>query len=77
MDKKHIQHLYWRAGFGLNPQELSIQENKNRSDLIDELFLKSAKPKPLTVNTSEFNRFNSKMLNTNKEARKEFNKLNT
>ncbi|MCB0556791.1 MAG: DUF1800 domain-containing protein [Phaeodactylibacter sp.] len=33
-----IQHLYWRAGFGLSPREWNAKQNLNLQQAIDELF---------------------------------------
>jgi len=49
MNSKHIQHLYWRAGFGLNPKELSILQKKSKKKLINKLFDSSKMSTPLQV----------------------------
>ncbi|TYA60174.1 DUF1800 domain-containing protein [Formosa maritima] len=54
MTIKHIQHLYWRAGFGINPNQLQLLSIKNREQNIDELFRQSNSYNPLFINTSEF-----------------------
>lgn len=53
MKLKHIQHLYWRAGFGILPNQLHTLSKKNRKDIIDNLFRASKKITPLKVDTSE------------------------
>ncbi|MFK7831836.1 MAG: DUF1800 family protein [Winogradskyella sp.] len=37
MKQKELQHLYWRAGFGLNPKSLS-PKNKDRASVVEALF---------------------------------------
>ncbi|GAA4305134.1 DUF1800 domain-containing protein [Aestuariibaculum suncheonense] len=53
MKLKHIQHLYWRAGFGILPEELSALATLKKEKIIDNLFLNSKKLTPLKIDTSE------------------------
>lgn len=53
MKLKHIQHLYWRTGFGILPNELHALSEKNKKEVIDNLFRTSKKITPLRVDTSE------------------------
>ena len=53
MKLKYIQHLYWRAGFGILPKQLHALSKKNKKDIIDSLFSASKKIMPLKVDTSE------------------------
>lgn len=53
MKLKHIQHLYWRTGFGILPNELQALSEKNKKEIIDNLFRTSKKITPLRVDTSE------------------------
>tara|TARA_R110000868_G_scaffold215207_1_gene465302 strand:+ start:2022 stop:3401 length:1380 start_codon:yes stop_codon:yes gene_type:complete len=53
MKLKHIQHLYWRAGFGILPNQLHALSKKNKNEVIDNLFRASKKFTPLKVDTSE------------------------
>ena len=32
MNNKQIQHLYWRAGFGLTPKEFLTLQNKSKKN---------------------------------------------
>ncbi|WP_111709890.1 DUF1800 domain-containing protein [Lutibacter citreus] len=41
MNSKHIQHLYWRAGFGLSPEKLSKFQKKSKKALVKSLFEQS------------------------------------
>jgi hypothetical protein len=38
MKQKELQHLYWRAGFGLIPNAL-VSINKDREIVVNELFI--------------------------------------
>ena len=43
MTHKEIQHLYWRAGFGISPDRLKKSYKKTRAYLVKELFDASTK----------------------------------
>lgn len=53
MKKSHIQHLYWRAGFGLNFQEISNLKNKSTEKVVKALFKNSKGYMPLKIDLSE------------------------
>ena len=36
--QQRLQHLYWRAGFGMSPKEWSSKKNRSTQKAIDELF---------------------------------------
>ncbi|WP_452220099.1 DUF1800 domain-containing protein [Lacinutrix salivirga] len=76
MTTKHIQHLYWRAGFGLNPKEVKQHSLKSKDQIIDELFLNSKNIEPLTIDLSPFNIYTYNYLKDNKDRRIAYNKLN-
>lgn len=42
-----IQHLYWRAGFGLSPREWAERQNWTIDQAINDLFAKATTPQPL------------------------------
>jgi uncharacterized protein (DUF1800 family) len=46
-DLSAIQHLYWRAGFGLSPAERQTRLGWTRRQAIEELFSQAKKAKPL------------------------------
>ena len=46
-NKKEIQHLYWRAAFGIQPSHLRSIENQSRNKIVDVLFSSSKKFIPL------------------------------
>ena len=54
MKQSHIQHLYWRAGFGLGPNELSNLKKKSKKNIVSDLFKESKNYTELTVDLSEF-----------------------
>lgn len=53
MQSKHIQHLYWRIGFGILPNTLAILEKKNKKKILNNLFLDSQNSTPLEIKTPQ------------------------
>jgi len=54
MNQRHILHLYWRAGFGIDINVLKKIQSKSRPQIIEELFSDSEKITPLQLNLTEF-----------------------
>ncbi|WP_299115956.1 DUF1800 family protein [uncultured Winogradskyella sp.] len=54
MNQQHIKHLYWRAGFGIHPEQLMEASNKSRVEVVDNLFRTSESINPLKIDLSEF-----------------------
>lgn len=50
----HIQHLYWRAGFGITRRELKSIREKSLEEIVDRLFDRS-KYEPIKYDLSQFN----------------------
>ncbi|WP_397363996.1 DUF1800 family protein [Olleya sp. R77988] len=76
MTIKEVQHLHWRAGFGLTPKQILAMENKSKHQIVDDLFLKS---KPITnvpFNFSMFNMYTKNYIHKNEERQKALSKLN-
>lgn len=46
---QNIHHLYWRAGFGLSPQEWMLKQGQTREEAVEELFQKASQAQPLPV----------------------------
>ena len=72
MNRKAIQHLYWRAGFGLTPYQLNTLSNKDKKSIVDELFIESNSISPLQINTSELDYFTPETFLRNKNKRRDF-----
>ncbi|MBT8269635.1 MAG: DUF1800 domain-containing protein [Bacteroidia bacterium] len=72
MERRHIQHLYWRAGFGLRPEELNRLSGLSRDQIVNDLFDSSRSVHPLRIDLSEFNGFRADMAMTNKKELREF-----
>jgi uncharacterized protein (DUF1800 family) len=53
MKDKHIQHLYWRIGFGILPNQLNTLSKESKKDIVNNLFSASKKEIPLKVSTSD------------------------
>lgn len=62
MEIRHIKHLYWRAGFGINPNQADLLRHKTRNEIVKTLFIESRKYDPLVVDISEYNGLNPKEL---------------
>jgi uncharacterized protein (DUF1800 family) len=67
MKQKHIQHLYWRASFGIDVTDLTSL--KSKSKVVSNLFSKSESYKTLEVDLSEFAKVKFK---SRKELQKQF-----
>jgi uncharacterized protein (DUF1800 family) len=52
MKSKKIQHLYWRAGFGIGFQELKQLEKKSQKKVLKQLFSDSKKVNTLKIDLS-------------------------
>ena len=76
MNKKHILHLYWRAGFGLLPKQLDLLAVKSKEQIINDLFLESKKISPLRINTTGLDAFKEEILKKSPEVKKDYNILN-
>ncbi|WP_353777393.1 DUF1800 family protein [Winogradskyella sp. 3972H.M.0a.05] len=78
MQTSHIQHLYWRAGFGILPNQLFNLKNLTRQEVVDQLFTESESVKKISVDLSELKGIKNPLeLRKNKELRLkivEFNK---
>ena len=72
MKQKHIQHLYWRAGFGITPDQLNALSQKNRRQIVDMLFSESSTMTDLIIDTPELDRYSLKDILKNKTKRRDF-----
>lgn len=50
--QKKVQHLYWRAGFGLNPKQWKAKQNQSLSTLVKELIRDAKTVQPITTSFS-------------------------
>ena len=57
MTAREIQHLYWRAGFGISPNALKALKSSTRHSIVSDLFKKSENLIPLEVDLSEYETF--------------------
>ncbi|QRM88594.1 DUF1800 family protein [Lacinutrix sp. WUR7] len=76
MNKKHILHLYWRAGFGLLPKQLDLLAAKSKEQIINDLFLESKKTSLLRINTTGLDTFKEEAIKKSPEVKKDYNLLN-
>jgi uncharacterized protein (DUF1800 family) len=75
MNQREIQHLYWRAGFGILPKQLQQLIGKSRAEIVNDLFVKSAKITPLEIDIPEFKHIDFKSIQKNKKALKKIAKV--
>ncbi|PCI35054.1 MAG: hypothetical protein COB60_04065 [Flavobacteriaceae bacterium] len=54
MDATHLQHLYWRAGFGIGYKQHSILNKKTKKRIVSDLFKDAKSLKPLEIDLEEF-----------------------
>lgn len=72
LSKKEIQHLYWRAGFGIEPNKLDQIQNWSKTAIIEDIFEQSKNVTPLKMDLSAFY---VDRISLSKEARKKLRKL--
>ena len=72
MKRKDIQHLYWRAGFGIDPKLLDTLTSKTKSQIVANLFSVSSNYNLLKVDTSEIDHLSPAVFKKSPETRKEF-----
>lgn len=70
-----IHHLYWRAGFGIQPSDLKDLSKADKKAVVDALLSKSAGFSDLVIDTSNLNQFNDIRSLTSKTNQIEFRKL--
>jgi uncharacterized protein (DUF1800 family) len=75
MTQREIQHLYWRAGFGILPKQLQRLTHKSRAEIVNELFDKSAGATPLEIDIPEIKHIDLKSIQKDKEALKKLVKV--
>jgi len=69
MKQKHIQHLYWRASFGVDFKQVKSLKSSNKSEIVSKLFFDSKEVKKLELDLSEFDEIRNK---TNKELKEKY-----
>lgn len=53
MKPEHIQHLFWRIGFGATPQNIKSLSKKSKKAIINQIFEDSKNVQVLKIDTSE------------------------
>lgn len=80
MKQKHIQHLYWRVGFGLSPNKLENLSKKKKKAIVNALFEASKETELLKVDTSEIDAIlngDTKMSSVNRKKVQELSRKQT
>ncbi|CAH8287746.1 uncharacterized protein (DUF1800 family) [Mariniflexile fucanivorans] len=75
MNKKHIQHLYWRVGFGMTPQQLHAISKLEKKQVVDTIFKASKKITPLQVDIAELESLMTGSAESMKKSIKDFQSL--
>ncbi|MCL5127035.1 DUF1800 family protein [Algibacter sp. L4_22] len=75
MKSNHIQHLYWRVGFGILPKKLEKLSKKNKKKIVDGIIEASKKVTPLKVDTVELDELLNGTHEKTKANIKKFQKL--
>ena len=60
MKQRHIQHLYWRAGFGIGVKKIDQLKSKSKNEIIKDLFHDASKVNLLQLDLSEFDLIKNK-----------------
>lgn len=76
MTYKEIQHLYWRAGFGLQPKALLELSSWSKEAIINDLFQKSKDINPLKKDLSYLKAYSKEKLKNDKALRQELGRRN-
>ncbi len=50
LSQLHLQHLYWRTGFGASLRKIESEKNSERKIILDRIFDAAKKYKPLKIN---------------------------
>ena len=77
MRSKEIQHLYWRAGFGIQPNRLQELRSKDRKEIVEDLFQASHQIDPLYIDTFDLEKYTTQNLLRDKSKRQAFIKEST
>ena len=49
MKQRHIQHLYWRAGFGVDVKKIDQLKSKSKNEIVKNLMFDAKKINLLTI----------------------------
>ncbi|MDC3318557.1 DUF1800 domain-containing protein [Flavobacteriaceae bacterium] len=60
MKQRHIQHLYWRAGFGIDVKKIDQLKSKSKNEIVKNLISDAKKINLLQLDLSEFNLIKNK-----------------
>lgn len=69
MKQQDIQHLYWRAGFGINSKDIIRLSDASRYNVVETLFNDSSYYSPLKIDTSELDHYTGQSILKDKKKR--------
>ncbi|MFS4417409.1 DUF1800 domain-containing protein [Maribacter sp. 2307ULW6-5] len=77
MERKHIQHIFNRMGFGALPSELDARAGLNKKTVVGNLLAASKRVEPLVMELSELKAMSSpqNLRNASEEKKRELRKL--
>ncbi|MDT0558194.1 DUF1800 domain-containing protein [Ichthyenterobacterium sp. W332] len=76
MHSKHIQHLYWRACFGILPKQQYAIQNYSRKEVVVELLKSTRKVKPIKIDLSHYDGVSFMQFKNDKNLRKNLAAIN-
>lgn len=72
MNSKHIQHLYWRSGFGMLPQDIEQNSHFNKTQIVDTLINESKQYVPLKIDINALSNLSFQEINKSTVFRRDF-----
>lgn len=72
MNSKHIQHLYWRSGFGISLRKLEVLSNENRKKVVDTLIKDSEPFIPLKIDINALSNLSFREVNKSTILKRDF-----
>ncbi len=68
MKQSHLQHLYWRAGFGIGAHKIAELKGKSKKEVVSKLFKESKRHKDISIDLSEFSQLRDKNIKNLKKT---------
>lgn len=72
MNPKHIQHLFWRSGFGTQPQDFDKSSNVNKTEIVEALFRESKYYAPLKIDINALSNLSYKEISKSTVFKRDF-----
>lgn len=72
MNSKHIQHLYWRSGFGMLPQDFEQISHLNKTQIVNILIKESKQYAPLKIDINALSNLSFQEVNKSTVFKRNF-----